>query len=104
MQRKLKNVQYHLSRLGISNTDLSVYFKTSASNISHALSGNNKTLLNKIAFYLSDFHNVAGSEFFDYSPDEIRERLDKLEQVQNNIVGVVNRLHNNQSAIIEKLK
>ena len=104
MQRKLKNVQYHLSRLSLSNTDLSVRFQTSQANVSHALAGNNKKLLNKIAFFLSDSYNIDGSDFFDYSPDEVRQRLDKLERVQKDIVGVINQLHDNQSTIINKLK
>lgn len=104
MQRKLKNVQVHLQRLEIAPGYLADQLGTSVSNVSHALAGKNKTLLNRIAVFLCDNYEVDGSQFFDLSDDEIRARLERFERVQDKIVKTVAGLQQNQTDIINKLK
>jgi hypothetical protein len=104
MQRKLKNVQVYLQRFDISSGFLADQLGTSVSNVSHALAGKNKTLLNRIAVFLCDNYEIEGSQFFDLSDDEIRARLERFERVQDKIIKTVAGLQQNQSEIINKLK
>lgn len=104
MQRKLKNVQTYLQRLEITPGFLANKLGASVSNVSHALSGKNKTLLNRIAIFLCDNYEIQSSQFFDLSDDEIRMRLEKFERVQEKIIKTVAGLQQNQTDIINKLK
>lgn len=104
MQRKLKNIQTYLKLLDIASGFLADQLGTSVSNVSHALAGKNKTLLNRIAVFLCNNYEIDESQFFDLSDDEIRARLERFERVQEKIIKTVAGLQQNQTDIIKNIK